>query len=545
MKWNLLSSAQPKTLEELRQVLLKNRGVTDESEFFSPKSPLEMSLEEVGLDSEQMSAAVARIHQAKENQEDVLIFGDYDADGVSSTATLWQALKSIGIIARPFIPDRHKHGYGLSLRSLEAVLADKKPDLLITVDNGVVAHQAFAKLRELHIDTILTDHHQPELDKETGKAVFPLANIIVHSTQLCGTTVAWFFARALNPEAAEKSLDLAAIATIADQMPLLGANRAFVKHGLQALKKTQRVGLRLLMAKANIEQKNVDVTSINYGIAPRINAMGRLKHGMDALRLLCTTSMERADELVNELNDTNISRQELTSDLIAQALERAAEWKDEHIIIIESPDFHEGVIGLIAGKLMEQFYKPAIVISMGEKIAKASARSVSGVNIIELIRLVREDLLEAGGHTLAAGFAFEPEKLEVVRQRLQKLAKEKITAESLVPSVDIECILPHELVTMECAECLTDLGPFGQGNREPVFGLEGLRAIDATAMGKEGKHLRASFLTKNNVGISGIAWSKGAQAKQLLSQVIRNVAGSLQVNEWQNRKSLQIMIRDL
>src|SRR5258708_712931 len=263
-----------------------------------------------------MQKAVARILEARDKKQDVFLFGDYDADGVSATAILWEGLQSIGVVARPFIPHRSKNGYGLSVKTLESVLAGKRPDLLITVDNGIVAHDAFRMLKELKIDAILTDHHSRE------KKV-PDALAVIHTTQLCGSTVAWFLARELSKTAARDSLDLTAIATIADQMPLSGVNRSFVKFGLEALRRTRRVGLQLLIAKAGLEPTQLNVSAINYGIAPRINAMGRLKHGMDALRLICTKNMQRADQLVKELNETNVSRQELTRSKLANALEQA------------------------------------------------------------------------------------------------------------------------------------------------------------------------------------------------------------------------------
>ncbi len=542
MQWQTLSSKIPQNLQELETVLLENRHVNDIDVFFHPPSPLDIPLEEVGINADQMAKALARIRQAAENKEDVFIFGDYDADGVCATATLWEALKSVGVTARPFIPHREKHGYGLSLRSLEAVLKEKIPDLLITVDNGIVAHEAFDKLQELGVETILTDHHQPD-------KTLPNANIILHTTKVSGTGVAWFFARSLNRASAERSLDIAAIATIADQMPLLHINRSIVTHGLEALRNTERIGLQLLLAKARIEKEKINANTVNYAIGPRINAMGRIKHGMDALRLICTKSMERADQLVGELHDTNVSRQEMTSDMITQALKQAHTWETEHVIIVASPDYHEGVIGLLAGKLMETFYKPAIAISLGEKVAKASARSVTGVNIIELIRLVKDDLLEAGGHPMAAGFGFLPEKLDRVKERLLLVAKEKINVELLQPSIEVECLLPFSLATLEtCAE-LEKFSPFGNGNRQPVLGLQEMKVLYAEAMGKEGKHLKLAILPVNALPsqkpLPVIGWGMGTQANTLDAGTMVNIAGYLDCNEWKSRKNIQMIAKDV
>lgn len=538
MKWKLKSEQLAETLSDLQDILLQNRAIEDPTSFFTPQRPENFSLADVGIDEAEMSKALKRIQKAKENAEDVLIFGDYDADGVCATAILWEGLRAFGIVARPFIPQREIHGYGLSLRSLESVLSEKKPDLIITVDNGIVAHDAFSYLKEIGVDAILSDHHLAE-------AVLPEAVAIIHTTQLCGSTVAWFLARELNRDSAMKSLDLAAIATVADQMILLNANRSFVKYGVEALAKTERIGLHLLLNKADIDPTKVTTSSINYGIAPRINAMGRLKHGMDALRFLCTKSEERAASLVAELHDTNVSRQELTADMIQDALKQADDWKDESIIVVSSSSYHEGVIGLIAGRLSEQFYKPAIVLSVGETVAKASARSIQGVNIIELIRLVKDDLLEAGGHPMAAGFGLLTEKIPVVTQRLQQVARQSISLELLTPCKDVECLLSPHLLTLETLVTLQKFAPFGSGNREPVFGLRNVEVLSVSSIGQTGKHLKLILDTNGSEPLSCIGWNLGQKRSEIKTGSRIDIAGTLECNEWKNRKNLQMILKDV
>ncbi|MBW7955680.1 single-stranded-DNA-specific exonuclease RecJ [Patescibacteria group bacterium] len=544
MHWQYTTSTSPTDLKQLTDLLLSHRGVKSQSQkeaFFHPKHPVELTLEEVGISAEHMDMAVRRIQQAKERNEEVVIFGDYDADGICSTAILWEALRSIGVIAKPFLPHREKHGYGLTLRSLASVLEEHKPQLLITVDNGIVAHAAFAELQRLGIDTILTDHHAPE-------AELPVAQVVIHTTKLCGSGVAWFLARHLSETSAQASLDLAAIATIADQMVLLDANRSFVVHGMAELRQTERIGLQLLMAKANVLPEKISADTINYVIAPRLNAMGRLKHSLDALRLVCTTSYDRAHQLVAELNDTNVTRQELTTEMIEHAISQAERWENEHIIIVASEDYHEGVIGLLASKLVEEYFKPAIAISIGQKTAKASARSIMGVNITELIRQVKDDLLEAGGHPMAAGFAADPAKLTVVQQRLQVLAKAQITAEMLTPRLLVEVGLPIELVTLSTAEEIAHFSPFGQGNPEPIISLPPAVIHMASQVGKEGKHLRLQVgLQKEGtqITLTCLAWGKGSLATELPVGTQVELAGCLSVNEWKNKRSLQMVVRDI
>ncbi len=538
MQWSLKSSVIPQTLDEVETLLLENRGVKDADSFFNPAHPFNLTLTEVGIDPAQMSLAVTRLKQALDSQEDVLVFGDYDADGICSTAVLWLTLHHMGYKARPFIPHREKHGYGLSNRALDDILSGQKPDLIVTVDNGIVAHVPINRLVEAGIDVIISDHHQPE-------ATLPKAQAIVHTTQLCGATVAWMLAREVDGEFVKTLLDLCGIATIADQVPLLKANRSFAYWGIEALKKTQRLGILELCKLAKLPIGELSTNAINYGLAPRINAMGRLDHGLDALRLLCTTNPTRAQDLVENLNVTNIRRQDLTESMVASAMADSHIWVDEHIVIASSPDYHEGVIGLIAGKLMEEFYKPAIVISVGEKVAKASARSVAGVNIVELIRQVRDDLLEVGGHPMAAGFGLLPEKLAIVTSRLQKLAKEQIPAELLVPSVQVESELPFDLVSKKLMSVTTKFEPFGQANYEPVFGFKGLEVLDIQAIGRESKHLKLTVTADGLKPIPCLAWNQGFLVNKLDAGSQVDIAGVLEINTWKDKQTLQIKCRDI
>ncbi len=538
MQWQYLSSVIPQTLDELEAILLSNRQIADQALFFQPPHPFDLTLSDVGINAHQSELAVARLQTALDKQEDVLVFGDYDADGITSTAILWLTLHHLGYNARPFIPHREKHGYGLSDRALNDILAAKKPDLIVTVDNGIVAHQPVTRLNELGIDVIITDHHQPE-------TTLPPALAIFHTTQLCGATVAWMLAKELDGEYVKTLLDLCGIATIADQVPLLSANRSFAFWGIKALQKTERMGLNELLMLAAIKPAEVNTTAINFGIAPRINAMGRLDHGMDALRLLCTTNHQRAQELVGNLNDTNIRRQDMTETMVNQALAESTLWMDEHIIIAHSPEYHEGVIGLIAGKLMEKYYKPAIVIAVGEKVAKASARSVVGVNIVELIRQVRDDLLEVGGHPMAAGFGLLPEKVEIVKKRLQAIAKEQISPELLVPSIHIECEVPFELLNEKLIKLTTQFEPFGQSNREPILAFKNLTVLDATEMGRDKKHLKLIVTADGFKPLNCIAWNKGFLVSELISGAQVDIAGVVETNEWKGKKSVQMKVRDV
>jgi single-stranded-DNA-specific exonuclease len=410
---------------------------------------------------------------------------------------------------------------------------------VVTVDTGIVALEAVEQLTKQGVEVIITDHHQPE-------NTLPDALAIVHTPEIAGSGVAWFFAREFSEEAAKQSLDLAALATVSDMMPLRGANRSLVFHGLQALQQTKRLGLQTLIKVANLEKRPITASTVGYALAPRINAMGRLSHGLDALRLLCTTSKARAIELAGLVDETNANRQQLTEDLLQMAKQQVLGQKKESILISHSPDFHEGVIGLIAGKLAEWYGKPAIVISTTGESAKASARSVPGVNIIELIRTAREYLLEVGGHPMAAGFGFEHDKLNDLMNHLYQTARESIDPALLLKTLDIECLLPLSIVDEALIKTIDKFAPFGQANPEPIFALQDLRIVEISTVGSDSQHLKLTLQTAGDgTTITALAWGKGELANGLITGSLVSLAGRLETNHWRNRVTLQVVVKDM
>lgn len=544
MQWQCLSSLVPKNQQQLEAVLIKNRKITNKEDFFSPNHPSKLGLTSIGITVAAIKKAVKRIELAIKNQERVVIFGDYDADGICATAILWNVLKASGLIAVPFIPKRQIHGYGITKKTIDEIITAGKPDLLITVDNGIVAHQAIKYAAGLGIEVILTDHHQPETLKN-GKPNLPKSYATVHTTQLSGSGVSWILARELNSEAAKEQLDLAALATIADQVPLVGANRSVVYHGLGALQKTSKVGLKALAELGGIDLLTLNSGTVGYSLAPRINAMGRLAHGLDALRLLCTKSWQSARKLARALTETNTNRQELTVEQYQLALQQAVLQTKESILVVASDQFHEGVIGLIAGRLMEKYAKPAVVMAINQTTIKGSARSVAGVNIVELLRLVQSDLLEVGGHPMAAGFGLEIAKLETVQTKLFTLAKTTIRQELLIPQIEVECSLLPELITIELVEYLDRFEPFGMANQKPVFAIEDAKIVLLQTLGKEKKHLKLLLKLKNGQQLEALYWKNGNLMKELHSGTQINLATLIEFNDWNGHQKLQLVVRDL
>ena len=543
MKWHIQSTSALQNLEELKLVLLKNRMIHKPVDFFKGVSPFNISLQDLGIDSEELAKIKDRLLVAQGKNEKIIVFGDYDADGITATATLWQFLHAKKYQVFPFIPHRLRHGYGLSVKALTDLLQDH-PDvsLIITVDNGIVAHEALKFLKDKKIDVIITDHHQKDEQKLEALAVF-------HSSQVCGCAVAWFLAKELSDQEDQKLLTrllaLVAIATVTDLMPLLSINRFLLMYGLAVLKANANLGLSQLFSLAKIDPNKIDAYTLGFQIGPRINAMGRLADGMDALRLLCTKDQKKALALSNLLKNTNEDRQNLTITLTKQAEEIVAQETAEKIIFLDSPEYHEGIIGLIAGKMTEKFSKPSIVISRGAEISKASARSLDGFNITEFIRLFKEYLLEVGGHPLAAGFALKTENINPLKKAMQAKAKELLAEQNLEKTLSIDAVLSPQLLSLETNELIDEFSPFGLANPKPVFVLQKIVLKNYKLLGKEQEHLKLTVaFTNDQREYEVLAWYRADLIKHLSLGAQFDLAVSLDVNSYRGVDKLQLIFRD-
>jgi single-stranded-DNA-specific exonuclease len=553
-KWQLQSDLLVKDKKQLSTVLLKNRGINLDSanNFFDPTHPKKWQLKSLGFSRSDFNKIKKRLDLAKKEKETVYIFGDYDSDGVCASAILWEGLKFLGINSLPFIPNRQKHGYGLSIKALKDLFKQKgKPDLLITVDNGIVALAALKFLAKEGVEVIVTDHHQPDQEELPVLAVF-------HSTRVCGAAVAWFLVKELfktveDQLKADKKLNdflsLAAIATVTDLMKLLDINRSLVTHGLLALQKTKRPGLLALYQLSRLKKEDINSYHLGYVLGPRINAMGRLADSMDALRLICTKNKLQAKKLAALLQETNIERQELTKDLIDQAESSLSSKDKQQSIIIIDGDYHEGVVGLLAGKLAEKYLKPSIVLSVPrtkdkKTIIKASARSLTGFNITEFLRQVEDELLSVGGHPLAAGFSLTLENLASVKKRLFVLAKKQVTETSLNPQIIVDCQISTSLVELETASFLENFEPHGNANPQAIFLLKDLFLQNTQSLGNESQHAKLFFkapdLNQEIVVLSGRALEKHGQLD--LGQNF-DLLITMSVNRWRGHSKLQTTLR--
>ena len=544
-KWEILHTDQVSS-ENIVDVLLENRGITKESraEFLNPTIQ-DISFQNVGIDLSAVEKAKERLSTAIKHKEQIIVYGDYDVDGVTASAILWETLHDAKATVMPYIPHRIEEGYGLSIAGIDNLL-EEYPDtkIIITVDNGIVAHEAVAYANIKRIDVIITDHHQKN-------AILPDAHTIIHTDKLCGAGVAWLFSRLLRDTYhlpyVDDHLVFSCLGTIADLVPLTGANRAIVKAGLKVLNETKRPGLIALFQEAALTQGSIGVYEIGHIIAPRLNAMGRLESAMDSLRLLCLKDQKRAWHLAQLLGSTNRSRQLLTLESTQHASAKVKELgkHNKKILFVGDSSYQPGVIGLIAGKLVEEYYRPAIVLSIDEKQTKASVRSVSGVNIIEFLRRHETEFINVGGHPMAAGFTIETEKFAYLEKLIEDLAEEYITDNHLVKTLRVDCALTFDQLNTDIYEQIQKLAPFGMGNPEPTFMTEGVEIEDIQLMGKDKKHLRFKFPIPNSqFSITGLGFGMGEYFSKFEIGKTVDLLYTIDMNEWNGRRSLQLKIKD-
>ena len=537
--------------EAIIHLLLKNRGLTTTKEieaFLQPKDPDTLSAKDVDIDKKSLDRAVKRMQKAINNKESIVVYADYDADGITAGAIMWETLHGLGAEVMPYIPHRVDEGYGLSQKGIDAVREQYHPTLIITVDHGITAHEKIAYAKSLGIDVIVTDHHvKPQKLPDCT---------IVHTTTLCGAGVSWFVARELlsKYETPEKRNDeliaLAAIGTIADLVPLIGANRCIVKFGLVSLNKTKRVGLDALISEAGLTKGQLGTFDISHVLAPRLNAMGRLVHAMDALRLLCTHREDKAMLLARTLGLTNKERQQLTMDMSAHAKDivkqRNKTGEMKKLLFVAHESYNQGVIGLVAGKLVEEFYRPAIVLALGETVSKASARSIPGFNIVEAIRANSDILVDVGGHPMAAGFTVETQNIAELQKRLETFADKALDDENLKRSLRIDCEIPFTTATEALWQAMRDFEPFGFGNPEPMFVSRGVIVDDARLIGKDNRHLKLRLVSANSDRtIEAVAFGMGELYAHLRPDKPIDVAYTIDMNVWNGTSRLQLKIKDI
>ena len=478
----------------LAQVLVR-RGISDPGvarAFLDPRDAHDPG-EFAGIDR-----AVALIDRHIERGSRIVVHGDYDVDGVCATAIMVRALRSRGADAGWYLPDRLTDGYGLALETVHR-LAARDTGLIVTVDCAITAVDEVAAARAAGLDVIVSDHHAPRADGELPdcEVVHP-AVCGYPCPELCGTGVAYKLAQALGAPTAEEDIELVALATVADLMPLVGENRRLVRAGLLALSRTSRPGLRALMTAANVDPSALDTGALGFRLAPRINASGRLRRADAGLELLLTEDEGRAAQIASELERVNAERRAVEQRIVWEAEAQVAEQGDRHTYVLAGEDWHPGVVGIVASRVVERHHRPAVVVGLDGHEGSGSARSIPGFDLLGALHACAAHLGRYGGHRAAAGLAVRRDKLEDFREAFERHAVDVLARELLVPVERVDAIAAGCELGLALAEELERLEPCGVGNPRPRLLVPGARLRDLRPMG-EGRHLRFS------VGSGGIS----------------------------------------
>ncbi len=566
MKRWVIAPSQPALTEILvRQLrlcvpiaqVLVNRGFRDAdraSQFLNPQ------LRQLGdpFDLPEMAAAVDRILAAIQNRERVVIYGDYDVDGVTSSALLQLVLRAAGATVTNFLPHRMDEGYGLTNDGIGRCLKEHEPQLLLAVDCGTSSASEVADLKKLKVDTIVLDHHEPGGKLPQCVAlVNPKAAGRVRSrgaasgdadySYLASVGVSFKLAHALLKRDRQLSeridlrdhLDLVAVGTVADVVPLIGENRILVKAGLERLPHTRKLGLRALMDVAGVTDE-VSPYHVGFRIAPRLNAAGRLSDATAALELLLTDDLVRAKELATLLDQHNAERQRIEDGMVAEAMAMAREQERDRVLVLAKSAWHVGVIGIVASRIQREFYKPTIVIGIEDKVGKGSCRSVTGFSIVAALQHCAPLLERFGGHEMAAGLSVKAGHVEELRRRLNAFAADELKDDDLSPCVRIDAVATLNIFDDDFFEQLARLEPCGPENPAPVFVVEGVRLRGAPrVVGKN--HLRFN-VTDGDTSAQAIWWGEGDVE---LPRAGFDVAFTPELNEFRGVENVQLKVKDV
>ncbi len=494
-----------------------------------------------------MAAAVERIRAAVAAGERICVHGDYDVDGISATAVCVLVLRELGATVEWRLPSRFDEGYGLALETIEQLAADGV-DLVVTVDCGITAVAEVARAKELGLDVIVTDHHRPG-DTLPDCPVVATRPSDYPCPDLCGTGVVHTLSRALLGEdhpALARMLDLVALATIADVVPLVDENRALAARGLRTLARTSRPGLQALMRAARVDPAAVDATAVGFRLAPRINAAGRLGRPDVALELLLTDDADEAERLAALLEDLNRERQAVEERILREAIAKVEAWspaeRQRRGYVLWDETWHEGVNGIVASRLVERFNRPVVLIARSATGWKGSGRSISAFDLHGALGACAEHLERFGGHRAAAGLSIGTEQLSAFREAFAAHADAVLTDADLRPVTVVDAIVPARALTLELAEELDRLAPFGLGNPEPTLLVASVQAVAPSTVG-EGKHLRFRIRQHERDGGSAIAFGLGTQLDRIRRPGRYDVAFRLKENRWNGTVAPQLVVR--
>ncbi len=560
-----------KTSPIIAQMLL-NRGIHDTAQGNDFLRPNPRTLHEPSL-IPGLTHASKLIARAIEQKLDIVLYGDYDVDGITSVAILWHAIRLLGGKVRHYIPHRVDEGYGLNADAVTQ-LCDSGAKLIITVDCGIAAIEPAKIARERGVSLVITDHHEMHHAAD-GTPVLPDCDAIVHprlatanesdayrNPHLCGAGVAfklaWGIGKAVtgsdrvSEQFREFLIDasaLCALGTIADVVPLVGENRVLVHFGLSGLRQTRLIGLRALIDSARLNTKNIDTYHVGFQIAPRLNACGRMGHAGLAVEMLTDADEQKARSIATYLEEQNRARQsierKITEEAIAQAEELNASSPDVRAIVLGSANWHPGVIGIVASRIVDRYHKPTIMVALGNGIGQGSGRSVNGFHLARALESCADILDAFGGHEMAAGLKVKQEDFEAFRERFMAHAREQLDAEALVPQLKLDVESELDQITQALVNDLRRLEPFGHANRKPLIACRNLELVSPPRrVGKTGDHLQL-YVRQGRQSMKAIAFGAGEWFDKLQPGVRLNLAVEPTVNEWNGRTTVELDVKDL
>lgn len=544
----------------LAQILF-NRGFENPAD--AQRFLYEKDLSEDPYDMKDMEKAVARINRAIAAGESMTVYGDFDADGVTAAALMMQVLRALGGQADVYFPDREKEGYGLNTPALLS-LAEQGHRLVITVDCGIRSVKEVRDARQAGLDMIVTDHHSIGPEMPPALAVInPQQADCKGNEALAGVGVAFMLAKALllhrwqndragYPEGLRQSdlLDLVAIGTVADMVPLDDSlNRRLVAHGLNTINEMRRPGIKALAAVAGLKPGQIKAVNIGFGLGPRINAAGRLRDARIAYDLLAAASIDEAMAYAQKLDDAqklhqiNRKRQELTHQAEIAIREQVKDAEDLSLIFAGDENFHPGIVGLVAGRLVEDYYRPAVVFQRGDEQSRASCRSIPEFNIAHALDECADLLVRHGGHAMAAGFTVDNRNIDVLHERLAQTAAATFAGQNLRPTLHIDQELALDDLSEDLVEAMEILEPTGQKNPAAIFMSRRLNVLDCRTVGRDDKHLKLKFGRHSKAPIDAIGFGLGDWAAQMPSST--DAAYHLEMNEWNGHRRLQMRLLDI
>jgi len=549
-RWKILSPVPDKYLNDsnlspLIAQLLYNRGV--KLEDIDPFLSADRRLEGNPFLLPDISQAVSRVYKAVIARERIAVYGDFDVDGVTATVILGEGLSRLGAEVITYIPDRINEGHGLKISALEKLQA-QGANLVITVDCGVTDLTEVKQAQKMGIDMIITDHHIPlgslpqavaVIDPKRKDSVYP-------SPDLAGAGVAFKLLQALfHKDSREpwltKFLDLVVMATITDLVPLVGENRYLVKEGLKELNSSSRVGIQEMVKLAGLKPGELDSEDISWVLGPRLNAAGRMKNASTSYQLLTTQSPKEAHLLAMELEERNAERQKLTSEVLSRARGKLVTKLHLPVLIEDDESYSVGVIGLVAGKLAAEFYKPAIIINLGSELCQGSCRSIPEFDVVAALKKCQDLLTAFGGHPLAAGFTVLRQNLDQLQDRITKLAMDQLSHLDLRPEIVIDAELPLSTFSGETFNLMQKLSPFGRGNSQPTFLTRQVEVIECRNFGNQDEWLRLK-LKQGNITWQAVDFKSQKKWEEIPSYI--DIVYNLEKSRWNGEEVLSLNLRD-